>query len=104
MVNPYALQDDFADARPGRVPPAIGSRFDLLVRGWRPAMGWVGVAITALLGIGIASGLAAILWRAAITGQPVPDMTAGLTPLLVAIVPPIVGQITRYLEIKGGKA
>lgn len=107
LINPFALNDSDpggATGRPARVPPGIVSGFDLLVRGWRPALGWVGVLIVAVVGLGVGAGLSAAIWRAAWTGQPIPDLTAGLTPLLAVILPVIGQQVSRYFEIQAGRA
>ena len=105
LVNALAFDDvAAADPRPARVPPAIANRFDLLTRGWRPALGWAGVAVVSVGGLAIMLGLAAVIWRAAITGEPIPDLSAGLTPLVAVLAPILGAQVSRCLEILKGRA
>lgn len=87
--------------------PILGTHADwvaLLNRAGRPILrAGLGLAaiVTALL-VGSALGFA--VWRAAVTGEPVPDLTAGLMPFLVALAPQAIDLVTRHREKMSGFA
>lgn len=57
----------------------------------------LGVAMV-LTALGCGLGLAGLIWRSVLTGEPIPDMTAGAAPLLIAAIPQVVDQFTRWRE------
>ena len=73
-------------------------RVEVLNRIGRPALraGLAFALVLTALGCGLA--FAAAMWRSALTGAAMPDMTAGAAPLLIALVPQVVDQFTRWRE------
>jgi len=83
----------------------LGSHADwvaLLNRVGRPAMrAGLGIVMV-LFSLGIGSALVVALWRAALTGQPVPDLTGGLMTLLAPLSLQLLDLLTRHREkVKG---
>lgn len=66
----------------GAYEPHPNLRIDLLQKGWRPAIGWIGAAIIAGVGVRIVLGL------------PMPD----LAPLVAALVPVMQVALQRSVE------
>lgn len=66
--------------------------------GWRPFLGW-SLALSACIGAGaycIAIGFAAV--RAAFQGVPMPDMSGGLGPMVIALGGALIGAGGRGVE------
>ena len=70
------------------------NKFQLFDRSGRPALRWAGILFLAAIG----SAIAAAYWRAALTGNDVPNMLGGTGPVLLLIVPQAIDLITRYLQ------
>ena len=86
--------------RDQRPPAHLASVFDGAQRGWRVALGWVGVVLVALFGL-------AFFWallRSAHTGLPMADFSSGIIPIVIALAPTILEQINRHKARMAGVA
>jgi hypothetical protein len=83
---------------PSRAAPE--TFFEWFDRAGRPSLRLAGVLI--IIAYGLAIALAA--FRAAFSGEPMPDMSGGLAPMLGVLVPNIIDLITRHREVMAGGA
>ena len=68
--------------------------FEWFDRSGRPLLRWICITWIAAMG----SAIAYAFWRSAMTGVPVPDMSGGLTSLLLGLAPLAIDQFTRSNE------